>query len=101
MSPLFSFSDFIDITIRSSRTDRKTKDRLCYGSYHYEGNKTVFELEQTRNWFKRDSFDLKPGFKVIPENSPYEYVVTSIRYPETRPFKTILVTERLPLSPSA
>ena len=88
-------SDFNDFIIRSSRTDRKTKDRHCYGSYHYEGGKMVVVLEQTRTWFERDHFILKPGFKVFSARSPYEYVITDIRYPETRPFKTILVTEKI------
>lgn len=87
-----------DIIIRSNRSDYKIKDRLCSGTCYEEGDKMVFELEQTRNWFARDSFNLMPGFKVIPEVGPFEYVVTEIRYPEKRPFKTTLVTERLPLN---
>lgn len=92
---------FYNLSIRSNRTDYKIKDRLCYGTWHPKGDKSVFVLEQTRCWFRDSKFKIKPGFKVIPENSPYEYVVTEIRYPEKRPFKTILVTERLPLSQTA
>lgn len=86
--------DFTDFIIRSSRTDRKTKDRHCFGSYHYDGNKMVVVLEQTRTWFDQNHFIIKPGFKVFSARSPFEYVVSDIRYPETRPFKTILVTEK-------
>ena len=87
--------DFTDFTIRSSRTDRKTKDRHCFGSYHYDGDKMVVVLEQTRTWFERDHFTLKPGFKVTLDGKPQEYVIVDIHYPDKRPFRTILVTEKI------
>lgn len=85
-----------DLTIRSNRTDYKIKDRLCSGTRQSVGyNEVIFELDQTRNWFARDHFSLKPDFKVLPEGDSYEYVVTSVSYHDKRPYKTILKTVRL------
>ena len=83
------------ISIRSNRTDIKIKDRLCWGTRHRTGpGEVVFVLEQTRNWFARNHFELQPGFKAIPENDLYEYMITGISYEPKRPFKTILTTVR-------
>ena len=80
-----------DIIIRSNRTDYKIKDRLCWGTrYPATNGETIFELEQTRNWFARDHFQLKPGYKVFVDDEPQEYIIASVAYTQKRPFKTIL-----------
>lgn len=84
-----------DIIIRSNRADYKIKDRICWGTQtRTESGDIIFELEQTRNWFARDHFELKPGFKAIPESDPHEYLITEINYSSKRPFKTILTAVR-------
>ena len=85
-----------DFIIRSNRTDHKIKDRECWGTRRSSpNNEIIFVLEQTRGWFAHNNFTIKPGFKVLPVDDSCEYVVTSISYPEKRPFRTILTTVRL------
>lgn len=84
-----------DITLRSDRTDRHCKDRLCQGSFHDEENATIFEMEQTKRWFTLDSFIPKEGYRLIPEGSPFEYVITKVEYETKRPKRTIFTAQRV------
>ena len=88
--------NYHDLIIRSNRTDYKIKDRECWGTRRAsDAHEIIFILEQTRGWFAHNNFTIKPGFKVLPVDDPDEYVITSISYPEKRPFKTILTTVRV------
>ena len=84
-----------DIILRSNRTDRRCKDRLCQGSFHDEGNATIFEMEQTKRWFILDSFIPKEGYRLITEGSRSEYVITKVEYEAKRPKRTIFTAQRV------
>ena len=78
-----------DIIIRATNLSYKVKDRHCQGSYHPDGDHFIFEMEQTKNWFAHDSFPLRIGYLLIPEDSQRKYVITKVDFRAKRPKRAI------------
>ena len=79
-----------DLTIYSNRKDYMIKPRLCQGTIQLDKDHAVITLEQSRNWFARQHFELSPGCLIVSEDSDTVYVVTDISFPDKRPFNPIL-----------
>ena len=78
-----------DIIVRATNLSYKVKDRHCKGSYHPDGDHFIFEMEQTKNWFAHDSFPLRIGYLLIPEDSQRKYVITKVDFRAKRPKRAI------------
>ena len=78
-----------EIVIRAMNIDTWCKDRHCVGIYYPVDDHFVFELEQTKRWFSLCKFLPRVGYHLIPEDSDCKFVITSIRFHDKRPKKTI------------
>ena len=84
-----------EIRLRSNRTDYRIKERICTATWDPQSQHPVFELEQTRNWFDRDSFMPEVGFTLVtPDDEIYE--ITGVSFLEKRPKKAVFTTVHVP-----
>ena len=81
--------DLKRIVLRATHIDTWAKDRYCLGVYYPIDDHYVFELEQTRNWFRREGFLPRVGYLLMPEDSRCTFEITKIDFHEKRPKKAI------------
>ena len=77
------------IILRATGLDTWAKDRHCVGVYYPADDHFVFELEQTKRWFSLCKFLPRVGYLLIPEDSDSKFQITSIRFLDKRPKRTI------------
>lgn len=83
-----------EIIVRATNIDSRARDRHCEGSFHQEGDHFIFEMQQTKNWFRQKRFMPRTGFLLMPKNCQSEFVITSITFQEKRPKRAIITTVR-------
>ena len=79
------------ISIRATNLDYKVKDRHCKGVYYPEGDHFVFEMEETKRWFNRVGFPLRPGYLLIPEGRQSNYVITKVDFRSKPPKRATFI----------
>ncbi len=77
------------IILRATGLDTWAKDRHCVGVYYPADDHFVFELEQTKRWFSLCKFLPRVGYLLIPEDSDCIFQITSVRFLDKRPKKTL------------
>ena len=77
------------IILRATHLATWAKDRHCVGIYYPVDDHYVFELEQTKRWFSLCKFLPRVGYLLIPEDNDCKFEITSIRFLDKRPKKTI------------
>ena len=78
-----------EIIVRATNIDSRARDRYCKGSFHQEGDHFVFEMQETKNWFRHKRFLPRSGFLLMPNDCQREFVITDISYLGKRPKRAI------------